>query len=111
MENMIRFRAGDRVSKGSYWDFRTGKRVDLADEGILPGDEQAKYLRCSPLLMLFFGPLVGLVYVIALPFIALGTMLALIGKRLLSKMASMASFGWRPREAHLGGKKKNGKKP
>ncbi|HAM52239.1 MAG TPA: hypothetical protein DCP92_16675 [Nitrospiraceae bacterium] len=108
---MMRYKAGDRVSKGSYWDFKSGSRVDLAEEGILPGDERSKYVKCSPILVLLFGPIAGLVYVIALPFIVLGTILTLAGRRLVNSMASIVSFGWRPREAHLGGKKKRQKKP
>ncbi len=59
---------------------------------------------------LLLGPLVGLVYFISLPFIAIATVVALIGKKVLSGILSMArnlvSFGWRPTEAYLAGKKK-----
>lgn len=59
------------------------------------------------------GPVLGLLYVIALPFIAMGTVVAAIGKKVLEGAASLAgnlvSFGWRPLEAHLAGKKKERK--
>ncbi len=59
---------------------------------------------------LLLGPLVGLVYFISLPFIAIATIAALIGKKVLSGILSMArnlvSFGWRPTEAYLAGRKK-----
>ncbi|MDI6728408.1 MAG: hypothetical protein QMD44_05715 [Thermodesulfovibrionales bacterium] len=59
---------------------------------------------------LLLGPILGLVYVIALPFIAIATIVILIGKKalggILSLMRNLVSFGWRPSEAYLSGKKK-----
>ncbi|HAM52427.1 MAG TPA: hypothetical protein DCP92_17655 [Nitrospiraceae bacterium] len=44
------------------------------------------------------GPVLGLLYVIALPFITIGTVVATIGKKVLKGAASLAdnlvSFGW-----------------
>jgi len=52
----------------------------------------------------------GLVYFISLPFIAIATVAALLGKKVLTGTVgvarNLASFGWRPTEAYLGGKKK-----
>ena len=63
---------------------------------------------------LLAAPIIGLLYVIALPFIAIGTVLAMTGKKVLGGMAALAgnlvSFGWRPSEAHLAGKKKGRKR-
>lgn len=63
---------------------------------------------------LFVAPIVGLLYVIVFPFIATGTVLAVAGKKVLGVVAdiagSLVSFGWRPSEAHLAGKKKGKKK-
>jgi len=62
---------------------------------------------------LVMAPFVGLAYVIVLPFIAIGTVVAMIGKKVLEGAATVAgnlvSFGWRPLESHLSGKKKRGK--
>jgi len=106
---MKRYKAGDRVKKGTYWDFMTGERVNMVDEGILPGAERSKYVRCPPILVLLLGPVIGLLYVVALPFIAIGTIFAVAGRKLVNGMASIVSFGWRPGEAHLGGKRKGRK--
>ncbi|MGD1076118.1 MAG: hypothetical protein ABR903_08605 [Thermodesulfovibrionales bacterium] len=106
---MIRYKGGERVLKGTYWDFKSGNRVDMTDEGILPGDEKSKYISCSPALVLLSGPVVGLLYVVALPFIALGTILTLAGGKLVTGLANIVPFGWRPREAHLGGRRKKQK--
>jgi hypothetical protein len=55
------------------------------------------------------APFTGLAYVIALPFIAIGTVLTILTKRVAIKLyhavATLASFGWRPMEAYLAGKK------
>jgi len=64
---------------------------------------------------LVLAPFIGLAYVIALPFIAIGTVLAVAGKKAVTGAANLAgnlaSFGWRPLEAYLSGKKKlKGKK-
>jgi hypothetical protein len=64
--------------------------------------------------MLVAGPFIGLIYVIGLPFIAIATIVILIGKKTLGGMLSLTtnlvSFGWRPSEAYLGGKNKKDKK-
>ena len=63
---------------------------------------------------LLLGPIIGLAYVISMPFIAIATIAALIGKKtaigMLSLMRNLVSFGWRPSEAYLSGKKKKRKK-
>jgi len=63
---------------------------------------------------LVLAPFVGLAYVIALPFIAVGTVVGMVGKKVLKGVAGLAgnliSFGWRPLEAHLAGKKKKEQK-
>jgi hypothetical protein len=62
---------------------------------------------------LFVAPVLGLMYVIVLPFIAIGTMAAVLAKKALEGMSdlvgSFVSFGWRPMEAHLAGKRKGRK--
>ena len=56
------------------------------------------------------APFIGLAYVVVLPFMAIGTVLTLIIKRVATEVASLTSFGWRPVEAYLGGKKVSKKK-
>jgi hypothetical protein len=107
---MMKYRAGQKVGKGTYWNISDGTRVDIADEGTLPGDSTAAYTKFSPGVMLVAGPVVGLFYVIAMPFMAVGTILVMAGGKILSGLAdligNLVSFGWRPSEAHLAGKKK-----
>ncbi len=66
---------------------------------------------CWSLLM---APVAGLLYFITLPVIATGTVVAIAVKKVFEGVAavvgSLVSFGWRPSEAHLAGKKKGRKK-
>ena len=59
---------------------------------------------------LLLGPIVGLLYVVCLPFIAVATVIVLVARKaagsVVGLMRNLASFGWRPLEAHLSGKKK-----
>ncbi|MEJ2684186.1 MAG: hypothetical protein P8Z71_07305 [Candidatus Sulfobium sp.] len=61
-------------------------------------------------LHLLLGPFVGLAYVIALPFISIVAIAAMVGRKLLGVtfdlLGNLVSFSWRPGEAYLGGKKK-----
>lgn len=111
---MFTYHGGNKVAKGTYWNLDTGLRVDVTDEDILPGDSKASYSKFSPGVMLLLGPIFGLLYFVALPFIAIATMITLVGKKLLLSASNLlghvVSFGWRPSEAHLAGKKKTGKK-
>ena len=107
-------KGGHRVSKGTYWDLRIGQRIDIADEGMLPGDETSTYLRITPGVMLLSGPIIGLLYVILMPFIGIATVATLAVRKVLGGMynlvAKSISFGWEPKNAYLSGKKKKKEK-
>lgn len=61
-------------------------------------------------ILLLMAPFIGLFYVIALPFISIATLAAMVGRKLagllFSLLGNLVSFSWRPGEAYLGGKKK-----
>jgi hypothetical protein len=63
--------------------------------------------------MLLAGPIIGLLYVVFLPFIGIATLAAVASRKILVGAANVAgktiAFGWRPVEAYLAGRKK-GKK-
>ncbi len=65
-------------------------------------------------MMLLAAPFIGLFYVIALPFISIATMAALVARKLggliFRLLGNLVSFSWRPGEAYLGGKKKKDRK-
>ncbi|MDR3562433.1 MAG: hypothetical protein P4N59_13510, partial [Negativicutes bacterium] len=89
-------------------------KMDIAQEGILPGSDASTYLKASTGVMLLAGPIIGLLYVVFLPLIGTATLAAVASRKVLGGMASVAgktiSFGWRPVEAYLAGKKKGKKK-
>ena len=113
MKTMIGHKAGTRVGKGTYWDLANGQRIDVEQEAILSGAESSTYFRIPTGIILMAGPVIGLIYVICLPFIGIATVAALAAGKivngLLSLVGTSLSFEWRPREAYLAGKKKSKK--
>ncbi len=104
---MIVYRGESMVGKGTYWNLSDGKRVEVAEEGLLPGGSGAKYMKLPPAVMLIVGPFLGLVYVVFFPFMAIATVVALAAGKIFGSLLKGVSFGWRPATAHLSGKKKN----
>ena len=102
---------GSKVSKGTYWNISNGERIHLDKEGILPGDSSESYLRFHPAFLLVVGPLMGLVYAIFLPLIAILMVIWVAGEKVFGGLGralfKMATFSWQPSEAYLAGKKKN----
>lgn len=111
---MFKYKGSERVGKGTYWNLLSGRRTDVSDKGILPGDKKSTFIRVPSGLMLIVGPILGLLYVIFLPFVAIAIMVTLLVKKMAEGIFHLArnfvSFGWRPTEAYLGGKKKEVKK-
>ncbi len=107
---MLRYTGGSRVGKGTYWNLRKGLRVDVAQEEVLPGDSASSYLKMPIAVMLLSGPFIGLAYAILMPIIGIGTVAAIAIGGLFKGMYNLAaktiSFGWRPSDAYLSGKKK-----
>jgi len=62
---------------------------------------------------LVLGPVLGLVYVICMPFMAIATIITLLAGKVMGGMLGLlkdlVSFGWRPSEAYLSGKKRKKK--
>lgn len=61
---------------------------------------------------LFWSPVLGLIYILTLPLVTILTVMALMGKRVLScglgLLRSLAYFGWMPSEVYLSGKRRRG---
>lgn len=110
---MLTHRAGQTVAKGTYWELGSGRRVDLSGAGMLPGDVTSRYFRAPAIAMVLLGPLVGLFYVIALPFIAIAVVAFQVAGKMVEGLYRLVgksiSFGWRPKNAYLTGKKKEKK--
>jgi len=107
---MFKHTGGQKVGSGTYWDVMTGLRVDIDQEGTLPGGNGSKYLKAPSSAILLLGPILGLAYVVFLPIMGIVTALSLLVQKTLGTLFGLGkyivSFGWRPSEAYLGGKNK-----
>lgn len=110
---MMSYKGGNKVGSGTYWDLSKGNRVDVNGEAVLTGDATATYYRIPSAVMLLVGPIIGLLYVVLLPFIGIATIAMILVRKiaggLLGIIGRSLSFGWRPKEAYLSGKKKKTK--
>jgi hypothetical protein len=114
---MLKHRGEEKTGKGTYWNFTTGERIQLKGEGVLPGSKEATYYKFSTLTILLLGPIFGLAYAALMPFVGLAMGTKVVARkvfRLFSDVsravADASSFGWRPDEAYLEGKRKKVKK-
>ncbi|MFI5293834.1 MAG: hypothetical protein ACHQ0Y_02275 [Thermodesulfovibrionales bacterium] len=107
---MLKHNAGTKVGKGSYWNFSTGERIDISTEGILPGGKNNVYYRLPATGIIALAPVLGLLYAAFLPFIGIAILVKVVLKKVSSAVTAptqrAASFGWRPSESYLAGKKK-----
>jgi hypothetical protein len=107
---MLTYKTGHKVGKGTYWDLASGQRVDVATEAVLSGGRNATFVKMSGL-MLLTVPLMGLIYAILMPFMGIATVAVAGAGIIASGMYNIAvksvSFGWRPKNAYLSGKKKS----
>jgi hypothetical protein len=111
---MLRHHGGDRVGKGTYWNLTNLERVDITDEGILPGTGKRAFYRMPAAAIIFAAPMIGLAYAAFLPFIGIAMLVKLVGQKIGSGAREMvaggAHFGFRPSESYLAGKKRKADK-
>jgi hypothetical protein len=109
---MLTYTGGNKVGTGTYWDVASGRRIDVSSEAVLAGAGTAQYVRMAPGVMLISGPVIGFFYAILMPMIGIATVAALSVHMVLGTLYHLAaksvSFGWRPNNAYLSGKKKTG---
>lgn len=111
---MVRYKGGEKVVPGIYLNRKTGEIVNrMKTGGVLPADRDTEYIKIPAAAMLIFGPLIGLVYVVFLPFIAFGMLLWYGMDRLIhvftpvhERVMGVAAPTWTPVEAYLDGKAK-----
>lgn len=107
---MLTYKGGNKVGKGTYWDLASGRRIDVVGADVLAGSGTATYVRMSSAVMLLSGPVIGLLYVILMPFLGMAAVATLAVSKvvggLYEPVAKSISFGWHPRNAYLTGKKK-----
>jgi hypothetical protein len=101
---MFKHSGGRGIGSGTYRDMR----VNIDQEGTVPGETGATNLKASSIAMLLLGPILGLAYVVLLPIMGVVTALSLLVRKTLGGVYSLSRniicFGWRPTEAYLGGK-------
>ena len=107
---MLKHNGGDRVGKGTYWDLTNGERIDITSEGTLPGDVKKAYYRMPAAAIIVLGPVLGLLYAAFLPFIGIAMVVKLVAQKAGGGVMEMAhgsaTFGWRPSESYLSGRKR-----
>jgi hypothetical protein len=111
---MLRHHGGDKVGKGTYWNLTNLERVDIMDEGILPGNGKKAFYRMPAAAIIIAAPVIGLVYAAFLPFIGIAMLVKLVAVKVGGGARDMvlgkAHFGFRPSESYLAGKKRKADK-
>ena len=106
---MLTYKGGQKVGKGTYWDLANGRRIDVLREAVL-ANGTVTYIKMPSGVMLLSGPVIGLLYATLMPFIGIATVATLARRKILGSVYHVAeksvSFGWRPSNAYLSGKKK-----
>ena len=110
---MKRIQAGTKVNGGYYWNLSRWEITHVKPEGgALPGTDDDSFLKMPLMVLLAVAPIMGLLYVMFLPFIGFAMVLGLIAKRTAAavqdgavQLAAIVHPGWRPGEAYLTGKR------
>jgi hypothetical protein len=123
-EMKILYSAGQMVRKGTYLDPVSGLRTDLDVDGLLPGADGKRFLRLPPGGMIPVAFVIGILYVLVLPFIGVATLISIYiiplfgvasgvlvvsGRAIgafLALVGRSVSFGWRPSSAYLAGRRR-----
>lgn len=110
---MKKIGAGSPAKAGYYYNPRTWSIHPVpADGERLPGEKGQSWIALPTLAALVLSPLLGLAFVIFLPFIGLYLTIAAflrpvarMFKHQATELAATMSPGWQPGEAHLTGKR------
>ena len=109
---MLRHNGGEMVGKGTYWNLSNGERIDIAEQGTLPVGKT--YYRMPAAAIIVAAPVLGLLYAAFLPFIGIAMVVKLVAQKIgggvMETVQGSASFGWRPSESYLSGRKNRAKK-
>jgi hypothetical protein len=107
---MFTYRNGYTVTAGTYWNVVDGRRVDVCGEAILMERSPSMYLKAPVGFMLAAIPVAGLIYIVLMPFLGMTAVATVVGVKILNGLSGIVgksiSFGWKPKNAYLSGKKK-----
>lgn len=109
---MAKFTGGSKVSGGYYWNPRAWEVEVVGNEGgTLPGTPDQKFLRLPFLALFAVLPMMGVIFMIALPLIGFGLFAYALARKLTggvkrsaSELAETVTPGWQPGTAHFTGK-------
>ncbi len=87
---MERYLGGDAAGKGTYVDLTTGQFLSFPEATILPGTAATRYYRVPVWVVIVAGPLMGLAYIIFLPLVAIGSLVAMALYRVRQWTRSLA---------------------
>lgn len=100
---MRQHRGGEQVEAGLYFNLRQLSFKSVDEAGPLPGAPGEVYRRVPTLLLLVVGPVLGLVYVVFLPFIGVAMVTWLLGAKAAHfagvaarQVARVLRPGWEP---------------
>jgi hypothetical protein len=88
---MRTYRGTETVEPGLYFNLRQLSFKSVDEEGPLPGEPQDVYRRVPMLALLLVGPIMGLAFVVFLPFLAF----AMVGWIITSKVGRLAATAGR----------------
>jgi hypothetical protein len=95
--HMTAYTGTQDVEPGLYLNLKTFRLTTLERAGTLPGSVNDRFGRVPMLLMLAAAPLVGLAYVVFLPFIGFVAVAALVGGKVMQFAAATAEHAGRAR--------------
>lgn len=111
---MSKHKGGETVPAGTYWNVKSGNLVEMSRAGVLPKDGEAIYYRIPFAAAFLLVIALGGLYVVFFPLLIIGASAYVAVVRVLGgvgwQIRRAVSFGWRPTEAYLAGKKRRAKK-
>lgn len=100
---MKTYQGGEKVKSGFYFSFREKDLQDIPDQGVLPGNHEDHYVKVPGLFVILGGPIIGLLYIMFLPFIAFAMVLSVAAKAFWAgtrsvalQLEHVATANWRP---------------
>lgn len=76
---MKRYFGTENGPRGVYLNQTTGEFINCGEAGVLPGDNQVKYLKVPAAMAMALGPFTGLAFVLFLPFAGLAGVIGFLG--------------------------------
>lgn len=88
---MFRFHGGQTVRKGTYWNLKSGERIDIRVDSHLPGTSDVHYVKISAAGVFIAGPLAGLLFTCIVPFSFLLLTLLFLPRTMMASESPLSS--------------------